>query len=36
MKMLAPVIGRWYKDLQAGALFEVIDWDPSSLTIETQ
>jgi hypothetical protein len=36
MKMLAPVIGGWYKDLQTGSLFEVVDWDPSSLTIEMQ
>ena len=36
MKMLSPVIGGWYKDLQSNALFEVIDWDPTTLTIETQ
>ena len=36
MKMLSPVIGGWYKDLQTSALFEVIDWDPTTLTIETQ
>ena len=36
MKMLSPVVGRWYKDLQTNALFEVVDWDPSTLTIETQ
>jgi hypothetical protein len=36
MKMLSPVIGGWYKDLQSDALFEVIDWDPTTLTIETQ
>jgi len=36
MKMLTPVIGGWYKDLQTGALFEVVDWDTGSLTIETQ
>ena len=36
MKMLSPVTGGWYKDLQSNALFEVVDWDPSSLTIETQ
>lgn len=36
MKMLSPVVGWWYKDLQTGALFEVVAWDPGSLTIETQ
>ena len=36
MKMLAPAVGEWYKDLQTNALFEVVDWDPDSLTIETQ
>ena len=36
MKMLSPVVGGWYKDLQTNALFEVIDWDPTTLTIETQ
>ena len=34
--MLIPVVGRWYKDLQSHALFEVVDWDPTNLTIETQ
>jgi hypothetical protein len=36
MKMLSPVIGAWYEDMQTQALFEVIDWDPTNLTIETQ
>ena len=36
MKMLSPVVGGWYKDLQSDALFEVVDWDPANLTIETQ
>jgi len=36
MKMLSPVIGGWYKDRQTSALFEVVDWDPTTLTIETQ
>ena len=36
MKMLSPAVGDWYKDLQTNMLFEVVDWDPSSLTIETQ
>ena len=36
MQMLSPVPGTWYKDLQTNELFEVIDWDPDQLTIETQ
>jgi hypothetical protein len=36
MKMLAPVVGGWYKDLQTGGLFEVVDWDTATLTIEMQ
>lgn len=36
MKMLSPVVGNWYKDLQTHALFEIVDWDPATLTIETQ
>jgi len=36
MKMLSPVVGSWYKDLQTHALFEVVDWDPGTLTIEMQ
>ncbi|CAA0119988.1 Uncharacterised protein [Halioglobus japonicus] len=36
MKMLSPVVGAWYKDLQTQELFEVIDWDPGNFTIETQ
>ncbi len=36
MKMLSPVVGTWYKDLQTEELFEVIDWDPDNFTIETQ
>lgn len=36
MKMLAPLVGGWYKDLETQALFEVIGWDPSTLTIEMQ
>ncbi len=34
--MLSPAVGCWYKDMQTLALFEVIDWDPETLTIETQ
>ena len=36
MKMLSPDVGGWYKDLQSNMLFEVVAWDPSSLTIEAQ
>ena len=36
MKMLSPRVGVWYRDLQTQAVLEVVDWDPSSLTIETQ
>jgi len=36
MKMLSPVQGGWYKDMQTNQLFEVVDWDPATLTIETQ
>lgn len=34
--MLTPVVGAWYKDSQTHALFEVVDWDPTTLTIEIQ
>lgn len=36
MKMLSPVVGGWYKDLETNNLFEVVAWDEASLTIETQ
>ncbi len=36
MKMLSPVVGGWYKDLETGTLFEVVAWDTATLTIETQ
>lgn len=36
MKLLSPTIGAWYKDQETGALFEVIDWDPTALAIEIQ
>ena len=36
MKMLSPVVGDWYRDLQSSAMFEVVAWDPASLTIEAQ
>ena len=36
MKLLPPVVGEWYKDLQTSALFEIVAWDPTAHTIETQ
>ena len=36
MKMLSPVIGKWYKDLQSNALFEIVAWDPKAHYIEMQ
>jgi hypothetical protein len=36
MKMLNPTVGKWYKDLQTGALFEIVAFDAQALTIETQ
>ena len=36
MKMLSPMVGTWYKDIQTHALFEIVDWDPASLLIEVQ
>jgi hypothetical protein len=36
MKPLGPVVGMWYKDLQANACFEVVAWDADARTIETQ
>lgn len=36
MKMLNPEVGRWYQDIQTSALFEIVAWDPSAHTIETQ
>lgn len=36
MKMQSPAIGAWYTDRQTGSLFEVIDWDPTTLLIEVQ
>lgn len=36
MKMQRPMVGKWYKDAQIDALFEVVDWDPESLSIEIQ
>jgi len=36
MRLLAPNVGAWYKDLQTGAIFEVVAWDPQSLLVGTQ
>lgn len=36
MKMLSPIVGAWYKDLQTHALFEIVAWDPANLLIEVQ
>ncbi len=36
MKLQSPVIGAWYKDTQTDNLFEVVDWDPTTLNIEIQ
>ncbi len=36
MKLLGPRIGEWYMDIQTGATFEVVDWDPQTLLVETQ
>jgi len=35
-KMLSPMVGAWYRDLQTQELFEVVAWDPAALTIEVQ
>ena len=36
MKLLAPLVGEWYRDLQTGAIFEVVAWDTQTLLVETQ
>lgn len=36
MKRLGPTVGTWYKDVQTGATFEVVAWDPQALLVETQ
>ena len=36
MKRKIPKIGRWYKELQQGALFEVVAVDDAEQTIEAQ
>ena len=34
--MLSPAVGGWYKDAETGGVFEVVAWDPATLSIETQ
>ena len=36
MKLLGPKVGEWYQDIQTGATFEVVAWDPQALLVETQ
>lgn len=36
MSNLYPQVGAWYKDLQVGAIFEVVAVDEGAQTIETQ
>jgi hypothetical protein len=36
MKHIFPAIGSWYKELQQGAIFEVVAVDETAQTIETQ
>ncbi len=36
MKQLSPNVGSWYKDVQLGAVFEVVALDERDQTIETQ
>ena len=36
MKLLAPKVGNWYKDLQTGNAFEVVAWDRQLHTVEVQ
>ena len=36
MKLLGPQVGNWYKDIQTGAEFEVVAWDPEALLVEVQ
>ncbi len=36
MNVISPAIGSWYKELQQGAIFEVVAVDESAQTIETQ
>mgnify|MGYP006423907729 CR=1 FL=1 len=36
MAMERPLIGRWYKELDTGALFEVVAWDHRAQAAEVQ
>ena len=36
MRNLIPQIGKWYKEIQQGALFEVVAVDEETQTIEAQ
>ncbi len=36
MSHISPAVGLWYKDLASGTQFEVVAWDATQLTIETQ
>lgn len=36
MSMLIPQVGRWYRDIQQGSIFEVVAVDDAEQTIETQ
>ncbi|MCR9184543.1 MAG: hypothetical protein NXH81_04005 [Halieaceae bacterium] len=34
--MLSPAVGNWYRDIETGALFEVVALDDAARTVETQ
>jgi len=36
MNLSIPSVGKWYKELQQGTIFEVVSVDESEQTIETQ
>lgn len=36
MKQTTPQVGRWYRELQQGSIFEVVAVDEMEQTIETQ
>lgn len=36
MRNVVPHVGNWYKELQGGAMFEVVAVDETTQTIETQ
>lgn len=35
-RMLNPVVGRWYLDVETDTLFEVVAWEPQGLAVEVQ